>query len=311
MQEQRWCLRVPRNRGEEERKRLISEELLDRNGKIRGDGDDLLIPVIREIPGAVSELVECLEERPDLPRFEQIGGIAVMQEDDPDGAGVILKDRPCLHTVLFAESAVSGPFRTKQYKVLAGEETTSTEYTEYGHHFSIDLELAYFSARLSGERQRIEGLVTPGERIVDMFAGVGPFAVTLASKAGVVYAGDINPDAVLLMIQNIHKNRIENIIPLLADATDLPDIITKPADRVIMNLPLNAETFLTSAFRLCRPGGVIHLYALVSCEDELVDLVNRYPVQELAIKFVRSYSPDKFHVVYDITRGDGEEINRY
>lgn len=305
MEERRWCLRVARTCGEEERKRLISEGLLDRSCKIRGDGDHLLIPVIREIPGAVCELVECLSEKPDLPRFEQIGGIAVMQEDDPPGAALILADRPCLHTVLYAESAVSGPFRTKQYKVLAGVETTSTDYTEYGHHFAIDLELAYFSARLSGERQRIEGLVTPGERIVDMFAGVGPFAITLARKAGIVYAGDINPDAVLLMIKNIHKNHIENIIPLLADATDLPDIITQPADRVIMNLPLNAESFLTSAFRLCRPGGVIHLYALVSCEDELVDLVNQYPVQEVCIKFVRSYSPDKFHVVYDIIRGDG------
>lgn len=304
MLKKQWCLRVHRTEGETVRRNLIAGDILDRSCRIRADGEYLLIPVTTMVSEAVCGEFECLPEKKELARFEHIGGIAIMQEDDPAAAKDILSMRPGIHTVLYAESAVTGPFRTKQFRVLAGEHTTATEYTEYGHRFFIDLSLAYFSARLSGERQRILSLMKPMERVVDMFAGVGPFAISLAEKASVVFAGDINPDAVLLMIRNISINRRENIIPILADAIHLPDIITGQADRIIMNLPLDTIPFLAAAFRLCRPGGMIHLYALVSAEDDCMPAILVFPVRSVQPRFVRSYAPDRFHVVYDITRGD-------
>ena len=144
-----------------------------------------------------------------------------------------------------------------------------------------------------------------GERVIDMFAGVGPFAITLAEKASIVYAGDINPEAVILMIRNIARNHLTNVIPILSDAINLPDIITHPADRIIMNLPLHSIPFLTAAFRMTKPGGMIHLYALVGSEDEYVDTLRAFPAEKIEHRYVRSYSPDQFHAVYDITRGDG------
>jgi len=305
MQTKRWCLQVHRSEGEKTRKRLLEEGVLDRLCRIRSDGEYLLIPVIRKIEGAVCQEFTCEQEKKDLPRFEQVGGIAIMQDDDPSGAADILASKKTYHTVLFPESAVEGPFRTKKFKVLAGRDTTATEYIEYGHHFSIDLALAYFSARLSGERQRILSLMNEGERVIDMFAGVGPFAITLAKKASIVYAGDINPEAVILMVRNIARNRLTNVVPILSDAINLPDIIMHPADRIIMNLPLHSFPFLTAAFRMTRPGGMIHLYALVSREDEYLDTLRTFPAKNVEHRYVRSYSPDRFHVVYDIVRGDG------
>lgn len=287
------------------RQRLIDEGLLNRSCRIRSEGEYLFIPVTRQVEGTTCEIFPGIPEQKELPRFEQVGGIAIMQDDDPKGAGEILASKASYHTVLYAESAVKGEFRTKSYKVLAGLNTTSTDYIEYGHHFTIDLSHAYFSARLSGERQRILRMMNEGERIIDMFAGVGPFAITLARKASIVFAGDLNPDAIVLMIHNIYKNHCRNVVPLLADAIHLPDIIPVPADRIIMNLPMQASPFLPSAFRLCRPGGTIHLYALVRSEDELLDLIHQYPVLKVETKFVRSYSPDQFHAVYDIIRGEG------
>ncbi|MDD1724659.1 MAG: methyltransferase [Methanospirillum sp.] len=286
------------------RRHLIARDILDRSCRIRAEGEYLLIPVTRMVSEAVCGDFECLPEQKDLARFEHIGGIAIMQDDDPAGAADILSMRPGLHTVLYAESAVTGLFRTKQFRVLAGEDTTATEYIEYGRRFRIDLSVAYFSARLSGERQRILHLMNTGERVVDMFAGVGPFAITLAEKASVVFAGDINPDAVLLMTRNISLNRLRNVIPVLSDAIHLPDIIPGQAVRIIMNLPLDTIPFLAAAFRLCRPGGMIHLYALVSAEDECMNTIHAFPVRSVQPRFVRSYSPDRFHVVYDIIKGD-------
>lgn len=303
MEENRWCLKVLRSEGELIRKQLISQGVLDHAGKIRTDGNYLLIPLNTQIPGAEYEVFECSPPEITLPRFEHIGGIAIMREDDPAGAMNILKVRTGIHTALYPESAVSGPFRTKKYKILAGEDTTATICIEYGHKFLIDLSSAYFSARLAMERQRIFYLMNYGERVVDMFAGVGPFAITLAEKARIIYAGDINPKAVSLMVSNISTNNTTNVIPFLANAANLPDFISSPVDRIIMNLPLNPIPFMNAAFRLVRTGGTIHLYSLVGREDQYIEAINEYPVSSICTRYVRSYSPDKFHMAYDIVKG--------
>ena len=150
--------------------------------------------VFKEQPGRIG-----------LPRHELVGGIAIMQENDPAGAALILASRPSLHTVLFPTSEVSGKYRIREYSVLAGTPTTRTEVVEHGHRFVVDLPGAYFSARLSTERQRIFEQMREQELVLDMFAGVGPFAIALAPRASLVVAADLNPQAVLLMIENIRK----------------------------------------------------------------------------------------------------------
>ncbi len=300
MGKQQWCLRVNRQGAETVRRALLDEGLLDKCLRIRPDGDDLLFPVISECEGSMMAEFEELYQRAPLPRHELIGGIAILAEDDPAGAAAIIADRPSVHTVLLAESAVEGEFRTKRFRVLAGEETTATIHTEYGRTFRIDLEKAYFSARLASERQRITEMMHDGEEVLDMFAGVGPFAVMLAEKAGMIWACDLNPDAVSLLIENISRNRVSNVIPILADAASLPEVCGRQFDRVIMNLPLMAERFLPAASKLCRSGGTIHFYALVADEDEDTPLLNRIPIKSVEKRFVRSYAPGRSHVVYDI-----------
>ena len=177
------------------------------------DGDELVFPVLEEREGATRYEFAEQPGRTELPRHEQVGGIAIMQENDPKGAALILASRPSLHTVLFPTSEVSGKYRTRGYAVLAGMPATRTEVVEHGHRFVVDLAGAYFSARLSTERQRIFAQVQEHELVLDMFAGVGPFAITLAPRAALVVAADLNPQAVLLMIENIGKNRVQKCAP--------------------------------------------------------------------------------------------------
>lgn len=297
---EQWCLAVPRREAEERRRRLLEEGLLDRRFRPRPEGDVILFPVTEEVPGAVRCEFEAVPERLDLPRHELVGGIAIMQENDPGGAERLLASRPSLETVLFPETAVEGEYRTRRFSVLAGVPTTRTRVTEYGHSFDVDLSLAYFSARLSTERQRILGAMAGGERVLDMFAGVGPFAITLAGKAGIVVAADLNPAAVHLLIENIALNRAGNVIPVLADAAHLPRLGFPPFDRVVMNLPLAAPEFLPAAAALCRDGGTIHLYALQEQEGEYLPLIREVTRGEVAERQVRSYSPGRWHAVYDI-----------
>ncbi|MBN1432777.1 MAG: class I SAM-dependent methyltransferase family protein [Methanomicrobiaceae archaeon] len=295
------CIKVPKKEGEKTRRNLAEEGLLDNSLKPHSDEIFLYFPVNEEIPGTVILSFEEREESLLLPRHELIGGIAIMQDDDKGEAERLLASRPVIHTVLYSEGPVTGEYRTKDYSVLAGRETTATDYTEYGQRFVIDLSAAYFSARLANERQRIERMMEPGERLLDMFAGVGPFAITLSGNASVVYANDINPAAVSLLMENIRINKKRNIVPVLADARHLGGILTESSfDRIIMNLPMRSPEFLQTAFRLCKPGGMVHFYTLQSETGEMAMDIRKYTGGKISERIVRSYSPSQHHAVYDI-----------
>jgi len=297
---EQWGVRVPAREGEAVRQALIREGALDSSLRVLREGTDLVLPLLAPREGAARYQFEAHPGRDPLPRHELVGGIAIMQDEDPAGAEKILQSRPSLHTVVFAKGEVSGEYRTRELTILAGKPTTRTLVTEHGHRFMVDLAGAYFSARLSTERQRVLDQVVDGEVLLDMFAGVGPFAVTLARRARLVVACDLNPLAVALMLENIALNRTKNVLPMLADARRLEGVIPWKFDRIVMNLPLAGTEFLPEAFRLCRPSGTIHFYSLVSCTGEHTARVQELGGAVLAEREVRSYSPGQWHAVYDI-----------
>jgi tRNA (guanine37-N1)-methyltransferase len=304
--ERQWYVAAPRTHAEAIRQTLLRSGLLDPSHKVRQEGDFVRFPIVSWCEGAEEGEFEPLPGHPVLPRHELIGGIAVMQEADREAAALLLGSRPSLHTVLYPESDVEGEYRTRRFTVLAGLDTTRTQVLEYHHRFTIDLSLAYFSARLAQERQRIQHLVTPGELVLDMFAGVGPYAITLASRSRLVVAADINPGALLLLEENLTRNHVTNVLAILTDATRLPAILPWRFDRVIMNLPLGGDRFLGAAFRLCRPGGMIHFYALQEAEGAHLPDIRQYPVIGVTERKVRTYSPGRWHAVYDIRVGEEE-----
>jgi tRNA (guanine37-N1)-methyltransferase len=295
-----WGMRVPAQRGEEMRQALIHEGALDASLKVLREDEDLILPLLEEREDAEWFAFEVHPGREPLPRHELVGGIAIMQDDDPDGAERLLASRPSLRTVVFAQGEVHGEYRTREFRVLAGDPTTRTKVTEHGHIFTVDLAGAYFSARLSTERQRILAQIQEGEVVLDMFAGVGPFAIILAKRASLVVASDLNPRAIGLMLENIAQNRTKNVLPVLADARRLDRILSWKFDRIVMNLPLSGTEFLKEAFRLCRPGGTIHFYSLVSAQGEHASRIRELGGTVVAERVVRSYSPGQWHAVYDI-----------
>lgn len=301
---QQWCLQIPVREGEETRRKLIAEGKADRSLKPYVQEGYLVIPVLEET--GMQAGFSPARAHEELPRHEQIGGVVILQDDDPVEAEKILAARPSTHTVLFATSPVEGEFRTKTFKVLAGKNTTETLYHEYGKRMLIDLTAAYFSARLSNERQRILSSMKEGENVLDMFAGVGPFPVMLSGKAKLIVANDINPSAVYFLQKNIRLNRLQNVIPVLGDAMNLPQMLdSMKFDRIIMNLPFAAYGFLTGAAKLAAKGAVIHLYALVEKEGEHTeDILRAFPNAHITERFLRSYSPASWHAVYDIEVGD-------
>ncbi|MGC9436147.1 MAG: class I SAM-dependent methyltransferase [Methanomicrobiales archaeon] len=304
-----WGVAVPKAQGESHRRRLREQGVLDPTLRPRVEGDTLLLPVREPVPGAREYLFVPFDPRgPPLPRHELIGGIAVMQEPDAGEAERLLHSRPSIHTVLCAESEVEGEFRTRRYRVLAGDPTTATRYREHGLVLDIDLAVAYFSPRLATERQRLASRVRPGERVLDMFAGVGPCALSLGRRGAWVAAADLNPSAVHLMVHNCRLNRIRSVTPFFADARHLRGIGLPLFDRVVMNLPLGFRSFLDDAWALCRPGGTIHVYALQEEAGQFTPLLEAHGAERVEEREVRTYSPGRWHAVYDVVRSTGSNL---
>src|SRR2546428_13057038 len=105
--------------------------------------------------------------------FDQIGEIIILRI--PESlllkkkmiGKVLLEKVKTAKSVFYQSSPVSGDFRTRKLELLAGEDKTETEYKEHGCRFKVDVEKAFFSPRLSTERDRIANLIKDGETVIN------------------------------------------------------------------------------------------------------------------------------------------------
>ena len=203
--------------------------------------------------------------------FDIVGDIAIMKTPNNDNVNAktvaiqIMAINQSVKTVLLQTSPILGNFRIRKLSLLMGENKTNTMYKEGGCVFAVDVEKCYFSPRLLYERSRITRLVSPGETIINMFAGVGCFSIIIAKKVcqTKVLSIDINPVAVQYMTENIRINRVfGKVFPLLGDSKEIiQSAMNGMADRVLMPLPEKALEYLPYALSaLKKEGGWIHYY---------------------------------------------------
>ena len=206
----------------------------------------------------------------DLPSFELIGDIAIINDlsgrDRNEAVEGILAHHD-VKTILLKTEGLSGEFRVGEYEKLYGEET-ETVHKEHGYRFKIDPTKAYYSERFATERKRVSEQAEKGEKVLVLFAGVGPFAVMCAEKASRAVAVEKNPEACNYLKGNIKLNNFEDRIkPCCGDVKDIVPELDERFDRVIMPLPGSATEFLELAADSLNGKGIIHLYSFVEDED--------------------------------------------
>ena len=201
--------------------------------------------------------------------FDIIGDIAIIKHNNNPDPEAIAKQILAVHrnvkTVLTPVTRITGDFRVRELKLLAGENKTWTSHKESGCTFKVDVEKCYFSPRLSFEHLRIAKLVGSGETVVNMFAGVGCFSIVIAKTASQskIYSIDVNPTAVEFMQENFKINGVcGQVFPLLGDSKEIIQTqLQGVADRVLMPLPEKALEYLPTALSaLKQTGGWIHYY---------------------------------------------------
>ena len=250
--------------------------------------------------------------------FDQIGDIIIVRI--PDSliskkkiiGKALLEQVKTAKTVFHQSSPVDGDFRTRNLELIEGDEKTETEYRENGCRFIVDVEKAFFSPRLSTERERISNLVNEHDVIINMFGGVGMFSLLAAKKKScTVYNIDINPVASKLCEENIKLNKLKGkVISLNGDATKIiKEQLQDKADRVLMLLPERSDEFLDTAISSLKKNGVIHYYSHIHAEkkqdapklsEEHFLNINKIQADILDSRVVRPVGPRFYQTVVDI-----------
>jgi len=230
-----------------------------------------------------------------MPSFDIVGDVAIIKHraelDIESLADYILEKHKNVHNVA-VDYGVEGETRIRNVKLLRGT-TLETVHREFGVRMKVDVSKVYFSPRLATERWRVVQEVQDGEKIYDMFCGVGPFSLLIGKYKNVeIYASDLNPAAIYYLNENIKLNKLNNIRSILGDAAEVWRALPK-VDRVIMNLPHDSYQFLEYAINVLSPNGKINYYEILPKEEDLYGRFSEFPIKVLNVRRVHEYSPAK------------------
>ena len=241
--------------------------------------------------------------------------------------------RKNIRTVVNKTNNIDNTFRFFKMDLLAGDDDMMATVKENGCTFTFDFSKVYWNSRLQMEHARILNLLHRDDTVLDVFAGVGPFALPASKKGCIVYANDLNLHSYSALCANARLNGVSHKLKaynmdgrefvgkvsrelldkgMAADATPQGSGLgTKPYSHVIMNLPASAVEFL-DVFRglfgavpveLRKNVGLptVHCYCFLKSqvsEDDALKLVERNLGASLqqgsyTVSEVRDVAPNK------------------
>ena len=228
-----------------------------------------------------------------LPAYQRIpqdviGDIAILKF--PKGVLVserkkvaieVMERNKNVKVVLEKVGRVSGRLRKHKTKWLAGEKRKDTVHKESGCVFKLNVDETYFSARLSEERKRVaEDIckkIKNKQKILVMFAGVGPFPIVIAKKLKrknkkvEIVSSEINKKASGFAVENVKLNKVSDYVDVVqGDSRKLRGKF----DVIVMPRPNLKTTFLDSTMKLSKKGTVIYYYGFGG-RKEVLDEVKK------------------------------------
>ncbi len=253
-------------------------------------------------------------------RYDVVGDLILVKipthrEGERESIGrTLLEENPGARLVLQIVGGAAQDTRVRELRPIAGMGTTLTRHREYGATYVVDVSKVFFSPRLSFERWRVARQVQDGERVVNMFAGVGSFSILIARHRNAeVYSIDKNPAAVDCMRLGIGCNQLMGrVMPILGDAREICRNIHS-VDRVLLPLPVISDENLPVASGMLGHQGIIHHYreaygrrkeciprSLAETEAVLHAIGGQGEWEILTSRVVRSVGAKRWHVVHDI-----------
>ena len=277
-------------------------------------------PRVTDLPTLLRERGFSPDEVEQAPSsWAVLGDVVLVRFEDCERREAVAEALLELHrgaTTVLDRQGISGPHREPSVDVVAGAGDTETVHTEHGTEYAMDLAEVMFAPGNKAERAHMGEVVDPGERVLDMFAGIGYFALPMARAGAHVTAVERNPAAFQYLTENARRNDVaprmelllgdcREIVPLRVDAGDR-------YDRVVMGY-YDAHEYLGPALSAIRDGGRLHMH-----EATPEALLWDRPVERLesaataagrtveieARRRVKSHSEGVAHVVIDATVGE-------
>ncbi|MEE1335989.1 class I SAM-dependent methyltransferase [Methanobrevibacter sp.] len=326
------CVKVPLRQINNTRIKLMSDGLMNMEYRIKTTDEFGYIPITKDIDGYTIEDIE-LEPMKKVPHnfaeiledelthdeienlktsFDTIGDIVILEiPDELHDKKQLIGDAAYKFTkrkaIYMKKSAIKGTIRVRDLEFLSGVDDSVTIHKEHGVRLKLDVREVYFSPRLATERKRVMESVKDGEKILDMFCGIGPFPIVIARNRNVdITAVDINEAAIKYLNENIKLNKLKgNIESYCGDVREVSKGFKTEFDRIIMNLPGLAYTFLDVAVDLIKDDGIINYYEFSDSYDQGIKRLNDAAgsagkkVEILNTRKVKSISPDEWHVAID------------
>jgi len=264
-----------------------------------------------------------VEELSLLPRgFQTLGSIIILKlnpkllEKQKIIGQAYLDLLPKMRSVYANKGRVIGSFREPEnIEFLVGEDNPIVEHKEHGIKYRFNIKKIMFSQGNLNERRFLATLVTKGEIVVDMFAGMGYFSLPIAkhSDVGQIYSIELNPTSYKTLLENIKINHLEEkIIAINGDCKrEVLELSISGirADRVIMGVFPAPKDYVKEALSLTKEEGTIFHYEGIVEKETYISLFKEF--EEICQKeqfnckleshrFVKSYGPNLFHIVLDI-----------
>ena len=326
------CVKVPLKQLNDTRIKLMEKGLMSMEYRIKAENEFGYIPILEDIddyeivdadlemmkkvPHNFSELLKgelTSDEIENLrTSFDTIGDIVILEIPEElkikkqligDAALKFTKRK----SIYMKKSAIKGTTRVRDLEFLSGVDDSITIHKEHGARLKLDVREVYFSPRLATERKRVMESVEDGEKILDMFCGIGPFPIVIAKNKDVdITAVDINPAGIKYLDENIRLNKLKGRIEsCCGDVREVSEGFKSKFDRIIMNLPGLAYSFLDVAVNLIEDGGIINYYEFSDSYEQGIKRLSdacksvKMEAEIINCRKVKSTSPGEWHVAID------------
>lgn len=210
-------------------------------------------------------------------------------------------------------------FRSPNVEMLLGNDVWATR-KENGICYTWNITKSMFSVGNITEKQRIAQFDCKGQTVVDLFAGIGYFALTylIYAQADHVYACEWNPEAVKAILLNLNKNNMQDKCTVL-EGDNRQVCPVNIADHVNLGLiPTSSMSYEIACKSLKQDtGGILHIHGNVrttdqdKCRDwqdwcdttrnEIQTILGKgWNTEQMHLEPVKSFAPKVHHLVLDL-----------
>jgi tRNA wybutosine-synthesizing protein 2 len=274
--------------------KLRSAVWRDGSHRVFVDGRTAYVPVREGFP--------CTHELPSRNPYSGrgyylMGNVAVLHGDYPSGTEIReLVEWTGAEGVMLVRSC-EGCERIPRTEVVYGT-VGEVCHREAGIRYHIDPRHLMFSMGNRDEKARVCTAIRKGERVADMFAGIGYFTLPMARKGAFVHAMEINPVAYRYLAKNIRENGVTGNVR--AEPGDCRELLRGTYDRILMG-HFESVQFLPSALAHAESGTVLHVHSEGRTPPGLEGIIGEHGFAgTVTSRKVKKYAPYRWHYVQDV-----------